>query len=231
MGDPEPVECGDRAEDGRAAVIDIIGDADRSDPGDPQRLAGDLRVGEKPLMLDGMSPETSLRRPIQTAFEIGEDDMGLAQFRSNEPERHGGVLDIHQIHVAEQHQRGHPTFSSMVFLQVALALGSLHLAMISRWRSSGTRRSGWRTSRSTASILPMSNRCSPVISLRPRTCGTITARNGSEPSADWATILSRSHIRGAAAIAGSSAPEGWDEMTEERITRVTLEQARKMKGM
>src|SRR5215208_1524794 len=104
--------------------------------------------------------------------------------------------------------------------------------MISRWRSSGTRRSGWRTSRSTASILPMSNRCSPVISLRPRTCGAITARNGSVPSADWATILSRSHIRGAAAaVAGSSAPEGRDEMTEERITRVTLEQARKMKGM
>ncbi len=55
MGDPEPVEFGDRAEDRRRAVIDVVGDADHRDSGDPQRLAGDPRIGEKPLILDDMS--------------------------------------------------------------------------------------------------------------------------------------------------------------------------------
>src|SRR4051794_17418757 len=77
----------------------------------------------------------------------------------------------------------------------------------------------------------MSSRCSPASSSRPRICGAITARSGSVPSVDWATILSRSHTHGAETVAGLSVPEGQDEMTEERITRVTLEQARKMKGL
>ena len=43
MGDAEPVEPRDRAEDRGAAVIDVVGEPDRGDAADLQRLAGDRR--------------------------------------------------------------------------------------------------------------------------------------------------------------------------------------------
>ena len=42
---------------------------------------------------------------------------------------------------------------------------------------------------------------------------------------------SKSRTRGGANAGGLSAPEGQDEMTEERITRVSLKQARRMKSL
>ncbi len=68
------------------AVIDVVGEPDRGDPAILQRLAGDLGVGEKALMLDRMA----VRRLVEAAFEIGEDEVGRAQFLADPRERHAG---------------------------------------------------------------------------------------------------------------------------------------------
>ena len=103
MGDAEPIEPGDRAEDRRAAVIDVVGETDRGDPGGLQRLAADFGIGEEALMLDRMS----LRRLVKQALEIGEDQIRRAHFGAKPGERHAGIVDAHQIDIADQDQLGH----------------------------------------------------------------------------------------------------------------------------
>jgi hypothetical protein len=103
MAETEPVEPRERAEDGRCAVIDVVGEPDRGDPGTLQRPAGDVGIGEKALMLDRMP----VGRVVKQAFEIGEHQIGAAQGLADLRERHAGILDIHQIDVADQDQGGH----------------------------------------------------------------------------------------------------------------------------
>ena len=54
VADAEAVEPRKRAEDGRSALIHIVGEPDPGNPGALQCLAGDLRVGKKSLVLDGV---------------------------------------------------------------------------------------------------------------------------------------------------------------------------------
>ena len=70
-----------------------------------------------------------------------------------------------------------------------------------------------------------------VASSRPWMSGAITVSGGIGRSGGSVMRSSRSHTRGGANAGGLSAPEGQDEMTEERITRVSLKQARRMKSL
>jgi hypothetical protein len=58
---------------------------------------------EKPFVLDRMP----LRRLIETAFEVGKHQIGGAQFRADLRKRHRWIVDIHQVHIADQDHRGH----------------------------------------------------------------------------------------------------------------------------
>jgi hypothetical protein len=102
MGDPEPVEPLDRSEDRRRAVIDVVGEPDRRDPALAQGSAGQFGIGEKALLLDRVAG----RRVIETAFEVGEDEVGFAHLRPDAGERHSRIIDVHQIHVADEDQPG-----------------------------------------------------------------------------------------------------------------------------
>ncbi len=77
MGDAELVEAGDRRHDRGLAVIDVVGDPDRGDPGVGQGLARRRRIGEKPLALQGVPAG----RRVEAAFEIAEDDGGVRETR------------------------------------------------------------------------------------------------------------------------------------------------------
>src|SRR5581483_5109039 len=101
MGDAEPVEPGDRAEDRCGSVIDVVGEADRGNCAVAKRGAGDLRIGEEAFVLDAVVG----RRLVEAAFEIGENQVGRPQPRAHPGKRHARVVDIHQIDVAEQDQR------------------------------------------------------------------------------------------------------------------------------
>ena len=103
MSDAEPVEPIDRAKSGRCAVVDVIREPDRGDAGALQGFAGDLGIGEKSLMLDGVP----VGRLVEQAFEVGENEVSGAQGLADACERHAGILDIHQIDVADQDQGGH----------------------------------------------------------------------------------------------------------------------------
>ncbi len=74
MGNAELIEPRDRGRDILGAVIDVVGDADGVDAGQPQRLAADLRIGEKSL-----GCMRAPRRQMQTAFQIAEHHVGLVQ--------------------------------------------------------------------------------------------------------------------------------------------------------
>ena len=79
VGDAEPVQPGDRAEDRGAAVIDVVRETDRGKPGELQRLAADRRVGEEPFLLDGVA----VGRLVQQAFEVAVEDMAPANSSSS----------------------------------------------------------------------------------------------------------------------------------------------------
>jgi hypothetical protein len=49
-------------------------------------------------------------RLIEAAFQIGEGEIGGAQFATDPGERYARVVDIHQIHIADEDQRGHGNF-------------------------------------------------------------------------------------------------------------------------
>ena len=174
-------------------------------------------IGEKPLMLDGMP----LGRPVQTAFEIGEDEIGLAQFRPDQPERHGRVVDIHQIHVAEQDQRGHPAFSGDFPSGISLGrfAACYDTPMAFEWDEAKRLANIQKHGIDFADVEQVfAGMFVETEDLR-RDYGEKRFR----AVGDWATIsFNRIHVA-RTAVAGSSAPEGQDEMTEERITRVTLE--------
>jgi hypothetical protein len=102
MDDAAPVELRDRAEDRGRTVIDVVGETDRVKACQFQRLAGDGRIGEKALLLDAMPVGWMLEQ----AFEITEDGVGLGESALDPAKRHRRVVDIHQIDVANQDQRG-----------------------------------------------------------------------------------------------------------------------------
>ncbi len=103
MGNAEPVELHDRAGDRGRAVIDVVGEPDRGNPGDLECLPGNLRIGEKAFAFDRMGT----RRLVETAFEIGEDQVGRAHLLTDPRKRHGRVRSIHQVHIADQDHRRH----------------------------------------------------------------------------------------------------------------------------
>ncbi len=107
MPDAEPVELRDRAQDRGIAVIDVVGQPDGGNAGGPECRAGDLRVGEEAFLFD----RVPVGRLVQNAFEVGEDEIGGAQFVADPGERHGGVVHVHQVHIADQDHRGHLEFS------------------------------------------------------------------------------------------------------------------------
>jgi hypothetical protein len=98
MGDPDPVEPGDRGGDRRLAIIDVIGNPDRPHTGRCQRLAGDRRIGEEPLVLRSMP----IRRLKETAFEIGEHYARRAEFVFDKGEWDAGIGDVHKVDVTGQ---------------------------------------------------------------------------------------------------------------------------------
>src|SRR5579862_7353688 len=100
MGDAEPVELRDRAEDRRGAVIDIVGKADSRKPGELQRLAADGGVGEKTFLFDTMRSG----RMIEQTFEIAENRVRFGKSLADPCERRGRIGDVHQVDVADQDQ-------------------------------------------------------------------------------------------------------------------------------
>jgi len=99
MGNAELIEPRDRGGDIVGAVIDVVGDADGVDAGEPQRLAADLRIGEK-----AFGGVRALWRQMQAAFQIAEHHVGLVQRRGNMPKRNGDIGDVHEVDVAGQNQ-------------------------------------------------------------------------------------------------------------------------------
>src|SRR5580700_11604440 len=66
MRDPDFVQAGDGPGNCRLAIIDIIGDADRMNPGRLEPLAGYRGIGIKPLVLDRMA----VRWPIRDSIPV-----------------------------------------------------------------------------------------------------------------------------------------------------------------
>jgi len=108
MRDPELVETSDRGHDRRLAVIDVVGDADGMYAGRLQRFPRHPGVGEKAFVLDGMPAG----RPVETAFEVEEHDVGGAELVADKGKGYGRVGDVHQVDVTgEDHfcrHLGHP---------------------------------------------------------------------------------------------------------------------------
>jgi len=75
--------------------LTLIGEADRLDAGRLQRQG--MRTG----------------RPVETAFEVAEDDVGGTKLFCDEREGHRRIGDVHQIHVTgEDHFHAHLPFCS-----------------------------------------------------------------------------------------------------------------------
>ena len=94
MRDAQLIEPRDRRQDRRGAVIDIVGDTDRSNACDFQRF-GRRRRREKSFAIERMRGV----RLVETTFEIAEDQIGRLEFGCDPRERAGGIGDIHQIDV------------------------------------------------------------------------------------------------------------------------------------
>src|ERR1700730_1463877 len=84
-------------------------------------------------------------RLVEQAFEISEDQIGAPEGISHARERHAGILDVHQVDVADQDQGRH----------LEILLLRTYIRYYYRWISNGTKPSAKPISSSMASTLSM----------------------------------------------------------------------------
>jgi hypothetical protein len=100
VGHAQFIEARDRCKNRCFAVIDVVGDADRVDSCEPERVAAYTRRRVKTFAVCRMS----FRRSVEAALEVAENDIGGAQFCRDAVKGHGRIGDVHQIDVAREHQ-------------------------------------------------------------------------------------------------------------------------------
>src|SRR5215471_14345713 len=108
MRNAELIQPRDRRQDRGGAVIDVIGDADRINARNFQRL-GRRKRGKESLAVERVRGA----RLVETTLEIAEDEIGRLELRRDLRERSLRVRDIHQVDVAgeknfQDHADGNP---------------------------------------------------------------------------------------------------------------------------
>ena len=103
MRNAEFVQPRDRRQDGRIAVVHVVGDAHRGNAGVAQRRAAGGRIGEEALVVE----RVAAWRLVQAAFKVAEHQVGGLERVPHAGERYRRVTDVHQVHVSGQDQSRH----------------------------------------------------------------------------------------------------------------------------